>query len=65
MCGDYRSEGKKFVSGKGPQWERATIAYLPAMYDKNPKEADAQSGLLCKGVMRAGFDSDTIVTFQV
>jgi hypothetical protein len=45
MCGDYRSEGKKFVSGKGPQWERATIAYLLAMYDKNPKEAGAQSGL--------------------
>lgn len=65
MCGDYRSEGKKFVSGKGPQWERATIAYLLAMYDKNPKEAGVQLGLLCKGVMRADFDVDTDKTLFV
>ena len=50
---------KKFVCGKRPQWERATIAYLLAMYDKNPKEAGVQLGLLCKGVMRADFDVDT------
>ena len=56
---------KKFASGKRPQWERATIAYLLAMYDKNPKEAGVQLGLLCKGVMRADFDADTDKTLFV
>ena len=49
---------KKFVSGKRPQWERATAAYLLAVYDKNPKEAGVQLDLVCKGVMRADFDDD-------
>lgn len=30
---------KKFVSGKRPQWNRAAVAYLLAIYDKNPEEA--------------------------
>jgi len=30
---------KKFVSGKRLQWERATVTYLLAMYDKDPREA--------------------------
>ncbi|GFH91302.1 hypothetical protein IMSAGC002_02554 [Lachnospiraceae bacterium] len=50
---------KKFVSGKRPQWERAAVAYLLAVYDKNPEEAGVQLELLCKGVMRADFDADT------
>lgn len=56
---------KKFVSGKRPQWERATIAYLLAMYNKNPEEAGMQLELLCKGVMRADFDADTDKTLFV
>lgn len=50
---------KKFVSGKRPQWDRATVAYLLAIYDKNPEEAGVQLELLCKGAMRSDFDADT------
>ncbi|MCI8491253.1 MAG: hypothetical protein HFJ04_13610 [Lachnospiraceae bacterium] len=50
---------KKFVSGKRPQWERAAVAYLLAIYDKNPEEAGVQLEHLCKGVMRTDFDADT------
>ncbi len=50
---------KKFVSGKRPQWDRATVAYLLALYDKNPEEAGVQLELLCKGAMRSDFDADT------
>ena len=44
MCGDYRSEGKKFVSGKGPQWERATypayILFVPALREVLPQNQE-------------------------
>ena len=50
---------KKFVSGKSPQWDRATVAYLLAVYEKNPEEAGIQLELLCKGAMRSDFDPDT------
>ena len=50
---------KKFVSGKSPQWDRATVAYLLALYDKNPEEAGVQLELVCKGAMRSDFDPDT------
>ncbi|MDE7311716.1 MAG: hypothetical protein K2N87_08930 [Eubacterium sp.] len=56
---DAVPRAKKFVSGKRPQWERATVAYLLAMYEKNPKEAGVQLELVCKGVMRTDFDADT------
>lgn len=47
----------KFVCGKRPQWERATIAYLLALYHKNPKAAGEQLETVCKTAMRADFDS--------
>ena len=50
---------KKFVSGKSPQWDRATVAYLLALYDKKPEEAGVQLELVCKGAMRSDFDPDT------
>ena len=50
---------KKFVSGKSPQWDRATVAYLLALYDKNPEEAGVQLELVCKGAMRSDFDPET------
>lgn len=56
---DAVPRARKFASGKRPQWDRATVAYLLAIYDKDPKEAGVQLELLCKGVMRADFDADT------
>lgn len=56
---------EKFVSGKRPQWERATVAYLLALYDKKPKEAGIQLELMCKGVMRTDFDDDRDKTLCV
>ncbi len=52
-------KAKKFVSGKKPQWDRATVAFLLALYDKNPEEAGVQLELVCKGAMRSDFDKDT------
>lgn len=54
---DYAvSRANKFVGGKRPQWERATTAYLLALYNKNPKEAGIQLEIVCKTAMRADFN---------
>jgi len=54
---DYAvSEARKFACGKRPQWERAAMAYLLALHDKNPKEAGTQLELVCKAAMRADFE---------
>lgn len=50
---DTIPKAKKFVNGKRPQWERAIVAYLLALYEKNPKEAQEQLQRLCKTAMRS------------
>ena len=46
------SKAEKFVTTKKPQWERATVAYLLALHNKDVAEAQTQLQEVCKSYMR-------------
>ena len=56
-------KANKFVHGKRPQWERAVIAYLLALYNKKPNEAGIQLEIVCKTAMRADLGDANKVLF--
>lgn len=47
------SKAEKFVTTKKPQWERATVAYLLALHNKDVAEAQTQLQEVCRSYMRS------------
>lgn len=50
-------KAEAFIATKKPQWERAVVAYLLALYNKDTAEAQTQLQEVCKSYMRSDMAS--------